>query len=513
MWRLLLAIFLALGLKMDRLETRAADLAWARFATNVADSYSDPSGSSEIALVGLVTDAYGAVYVGLNSRGQIRLDGGTINNVSNFATGVAKFYPDSGPGFVWQFYNIGLPDRSVGSLDAMSFRPPDQILVCGYAYDFWLPSASGPFTGVLSTNGVATYPGFGTNGCATGPSGAAINTDSAGNHYYSGELQDGSEFYGIPAIGGSIGYVVKAAPDGTLLWVLPFVPSAFTQIAVAPLGPKGELFVAIAFRGDLRVGARALKSSSQGIALVCRIDTEKPNGPPVFRVEPLDRTALEGEPIALSPVADGEGPLFYQWFLNGSPIANSTNRVLRIATARTLDAGDYTVTISNASGSVTSRKIKVGVNTIGPMVRPPFQTLLPGEIASFHALAPTTNNLQWLKDDEIIPGETNSFLVLSNVTVSDIASYTFILQSQMGPKKSSPGVLDIFSPSPEPHPEWNLDLPGKYLLSLGFDPEAQSFFGVSGADSPPYTYFAFEIAEDGTTAVTNLYSTNAAMIT
>ena len=51
----------------------------------------------------------------------------------------------------------------------------------------------------------------------------------------------------------------------------------------------------------------------------------------------------------------------YQWFRNGKPIAGATGSTLPFATARAADAGRYTVTITNASGTVTSAAVRLTV--------------------------------------------------------------------------------------------------------------------------------------------------------
>ena len=53
----------------------------------------------------------------------------------------------------------------------------------------------------------------------------------------------------------------------------------------------------------------------------------------------------------------------YQWNLNGTPIAGATSSSYFIASAIAIDTGNYTVTVTNAAGSVTSTVAKVAVES------------------------------------------------------------------------------------------------------------------------------------------------------
>ena len=76
--------------------------------------------------------------------------------------------------------------------------------------------------------------------------------------------------------------------------------------------------------------------------------------PPFIAVPPLSQTILPGATASLSVTAGGTGPLAYQWMLNGTNIAGATGSSLTLTNVSGADAGHYTVTVSNAGGSVTS---------------------------------------------------------------------------------------------------------------------------------------------------------------
>lgn len=86
---------------------------------------------------------------------------------------------------------------------------------------------------------------------------------------------------------------------------------------------------------------------------------------PAISTQPTGGIRDIGTPIVLSVQATGTGPLMYQWFLDGVALTDTANRTgsttaTLTESGRSLGfSGTYTVTISNASGSVTSQPASV----------------------------------------------------------------------------------------------------------------------------------------------------------
>jgi hypothetical protein len=76
--------------------------------------------------------------------------------------------------------------------------------------------------------------------------------------------------------------------------------------------------------------------------------------PPVLVSDPASVSRVAGEAAALAVVAEGEGPLGYQWFRDGVALPGAKDPVLILPVLRLADFGTYTVTVSNSGGSVTS---------------------------------------------------------------------------------------------------------------------------------------------------------------
>ena len=70
---------------------------------------------------------------------------------------------------------------------------------------------------------------------------------------------------------------------------------------------------------------------------------------------PTSQTAETGSKVGFSVRAVGEPVLAYQWFFNGATaLAGATNSVLQLTNVDPLQAGAYTVVVTNFAGAVTS---------------------------------------------------------------------------------------------------------------------------------------------------------------
>lgn len=85
------------------------------------------------------------------------------------------------------------------------------------------------------------------------------------------------------------------------------------------------------------------------------------NPPPSITVQPSGNTnILTGGFYTLSVGASGSG-LKYQWRLNTNPISTATNASLTLTNISIAQAGNYSVVITNAGGTVTSSNADVGL--------------------------------------------------------------------------------------------------------------------------------------------------------
>ena len=84
---------------------------------------------------------------------------------------------------------------------------------------------------------------------------------------------------------------------------------------------------------------------------------------------PQSAMAAVGGTAAFSVVAQGTGPLAYQWLFADAPMAGATGTNLLLTNIQPANAGRYCVVVSDASQSVTSAPVVLNVvNALGPVI-------------------------------------------------------------------------------------------------------------------------------------------------
>ncbi|MBS0632467.1 MAG: immunoglobulin domain-containing protein [Verrucomicrobia bacterium] len=94
---------------------------------------------------------------------------------------------------------------------------------------------------------------------------------------------------------------------------------------------------------------------------------------PVITTQPQSQAVASGATVQFTVKATGRPAPTYQWSLNGAQLAGATAATLTIANAGAVNAGDYTVTVTNALGSVTSNRAGLVINSTtnpGPVSLP-----------------------------------------------------------------------------------------------------------------------------------------------
>ncbi|HWY77735.1 MAG TPA: LamG-like jellyroll fold domain-containing protein, partial [Verrucomicrobiae bacterium] len=76
--------------------------------------------------------------------------------------------------------------------------------------------------------------------------------------------------------------------------------------------------------------------------------------PPAIVSQPVNQSVLTGATASFSVVAEGIGPLAYQWLLNGTNLAGATASSLTLTNVQTNQAGVYAVLVTNSYGGILS---------------------------------------------------------------------------------------------------------------------------------------------------------------
>ncbi len=151
--------------------------------------------------------------------------------------------------------------------------------------------------------------------------------------------------------------------------------------------------------------------------------------------QPQNQTWVVGQNAAISVTATGTPPFFAQWRLNGTNLPGATNVVLTLTNVQPRHAGEYQVSVGNASGVVLSETATAVVRFPVALLTQP-QTI-DVRIAPDPTAAPTTNvtfvsaasslgpvQYQWRRDGTNIPGATNATLTIVNVQTNDLGYYS-----------------------------------------------------------------------------------------
>ena len=142
-----------------------------------------------------------------------------------------------------------------------------------------------------------------------------------------------------------------------------------------------------------------------------------------------------GQTLALSVQASGGGTVLYQWFKDGSALdsaTSATSATLNVPSVTLAHAGLYQVRVSNASGSLMSNLVSVGI------LQPLSATLAPSlevDLGQTANLVPTlagegTLSYQWLLNGVEIPGATSEQYRINPAKAVDAGSYTLRLTSK-----------------------------------------------------------------------------------
>jgi Immunoglobulin I-set domain len=148
--------------------------------------------------------------------------------------------------------------------------------------------------------------------------------------------------------------------------------------------------------------------------------------PVTITTQPAVQSVFVGDTAAFMVVATGTAPS-YQWQRNGSNISGATSATyVTPALAVTDDGALFTVTVSNAAGSVTSAsaKLSVALHPVAITTNPSDMTITDGGTATFNVVATGTPTLtyQWLRGGSPISGATNASYSLTGAAIADSGS-------------------------------------------------------------------------------------------
>ncbi len=192
------------------------------------------------------------------------------------------------------------------------------------------------------------------------------------------------------------------------------------------------------------VGNYAAVVSNLGGSVTSATATLALNSPPTITTQPASQTVNQGATATFNVVATGAAPLSYQWKFNGANISGATAASYSKSNAQASDAGNYSVTVSNPSGSVTSGNATLTVN-VPPSIttQPANQIVNQGGTATFSVVVSGTAPIsyQWKFNRVNISGATSSSYSKANVQSSDAGTYAVTVSNVAGNVTSANATL------------------------------------------------------------------------
>ena len=374
---------------------------------------------------GVALDAFGNLYIADMSNNCIRMVGanGIISTVAG--TNSAGYSGDGGAAVnasLWM--PVGVAVDCLGNL----------YIADEYNNRIRAVNTSGIITTVAG-NGALGYSGDG--GAAAGasltlPAGVAV--DATGNLYiidgYNSRIREVSTsgiITTIAGMGGS-GYSGDGGPaTGALLYGpagLAVDSAGNVYIAdtdnnrIRKASPASSSTFTLTNVSSVNAGSYTAVIGNAYGSVTSAVATLTVQAPPVVTVQPAGQIALPGSSAVFPVSAAGAGPFGYSWYLDSTNLVQSgLNSALMLADISTNDAGNYTVVVTNAYGSVTSQvailTIAFPASVTGLLGS---QTVLTGTNVSLTAAAGGTGpfSYQWQLNGTNLPNDIISTVAGTN---------------------------------------------------------------------------------------------------
>jgi hypothetical protein len=217
--------------------------------------------------------------------------------------------------------------------------------------------------------------------------------------------------------------------------------SATLSISAAGAGLSGDLFQCVA------TNTVATVTSTAALLTV--------NTPASITTQPMGALVNGLTNVILSVVASGTSPLSYQWFLNGVAIPGQQSSTLTLLSVTGNNSGNYTVSVTNSGGNVTSGIANLTVymapKLTSTVVLNPLNPQTRGNavMMMISALGVQPLQYQWLKNGRKIvnsgriSGATSAKLSMARVSLADVGQYSVVVTNPLGQVTSGAVPLNV----------------------------------------------------------------------
>lgn len=174
---------------------------------------------------------------------------------------------------------------------------------------------------------------------------------------------------------------------------------------------------------------------------------------PGILTQPTNVTFVVGESATLTVVANGGDPtLMYQWRKDAVNITGATGPSLTVNNVQTGSVGNYSVVVSNSTGTVTSDNARLDVvaSAVRPAIttQPRTQIVTAGSDVTFSVAVSGTSpfNYAWFNNGVVIGGATSPTLTLRSVQAGDSSGYSVVVTNAAGTVTSNVASLTVVAP-------------------------------------------------------------------
>jgi pectin methylesterase-like acyl-CoA thioesterase/pectate lyase len=299
-------------------------------------------------------------------------------------------------------------------------------------------------------------PGYGLQYFASG-SGSAFNIARRTNLGGANIFNSFADFLSLSPAPGSVNpgriNLAENTPY-TLEWTVHRISSTESRISVSI---AGLTFTATDSGSNLPdqfdyFGFRVIGPAFAQRIAFSRILVDYDPAPPVFTLQPQPTrlTVQSGSNITLTAAVARATTL--RWNKDSQPLTTTTEPILTLANVRPADSGRYTLSASNAGGTVISdpvdlRVVNEAVPPAPVISVPPVPVTVSFDDPAVLSVVATGQNLayQWWRGPNPIPGANASTLRLSRVTRDDDSLYSVLVTNPSGAVRSREVRLSVVS--------------------------------------------------------------------
>jgi hypothetical protein len=237
--------------------------------------------------------------------------------------------------------------------------------------------------------------------------------------------------------------------------------------------------------------------------------------PPSIRSHPVSQVVHEGATVQFSVAVEGDAPLGYQWYFQGSRLlAGATAPTLVLQGVSADQYGAYHVVVTNPYGSAVSLPAQLTRVAVPVIVTPPADLVVTnGGAARLSVAAQGTPPLvyRWYHGGELVPGGGGSALTFDPVALAQAGTYQVSISNPFGSITRAPVRLTVMSrPAITSQPRNQVAARGGSatfeVVAPAFPPPSfQWFFNttqlLAGATSPSLTIRDVREADAGSYSV------------